>query len=63
MIKVGVGRWVFLLVPVHTCCPGQDPESRQTVVCVCSCVHVETQKHHYTKNNRIHHAIISTAGH
>jgi len=27
--------WMFLLVPAHTGCPGQIPQSRKTVVCVC----------------------------
>ena len=29
---------MFLLVPAHPGCPGQNPESRKTVVCVCACV-------------------------
>jgi len=29
---------MFLVVPAHTGCPGQNPESRKTVVCVCVCV-------------------------
>jgi len=29
---------MFLLVPVHPGCPGQIPQSRKTVVCVCVCV-------------------------
>jgi len=28
------GGWMFLLEPVHPGCPGQNPESRETVVCV-----------------------------
>jgi len=31
---------MFLLVPAHPVCPGQNLESRKTVVCVCVCVHV-----------------------
>ena len=27
--------WMFLLVPAHPGCPGQIPQSRKTVVCVC----------------------------
>ena len=27
---------MFLLVPAHPGCPGQIPQSRKTVVCVCS---------------------------
>ena len=30
---------MFLLVQAHPGCPGQNPESRKTVVCVCVCVH------------------------
>jgi len=26
---------MFLLVPAHPGCPGQIPQSRKTVVCVC----------------------------
>jgi len=29
---------MFLLVPAHPGCPGQNPQSRKTVVCVCVCV-------------------------
>ena len=29
---------MFLLVPAHPGCPGQFPQSRKTVVCVCVCV-------------------------
>jgi len=25
---------MFLLIPAHLCCPGQNPESHKTVVCV-----------------------------
>jgi len=35
---IGVSGWMFLLVPAHPGCPGQNPESRKTVVCVCVCV-------------------------
>ena len=31
---IGVSGWMFLLVPAHLGCPGQNPESRKTVVCV-----------------------------
>jgi len=27
--------WMFLLVPAHPGFPGQIPQSRKTVVCVC----------------------------
>jgi len=30
--------WMFLLVPAHPGCPGQIPQSRKAVVCVCVCV-------------------------
>ena len=30
---------MFLLVPAHPGCPGQFPQSRKTVVCVCVCVY------------------------
>jgi len=36
---IGVSWRVFLLVPAHLGCPGQNPESRKMVVCVCACVH------------------------
>jgi len=29
---------MFLLVPAHPGCPGQNPKSLRTVVCVCVCV-------------------------
>jgi len=29
---------MFLPVPAHPGCPGQNPESRKTVVCVCVCL-------------------------
>jgi len=32
---VSVIGWMFLLVPAYPDCPGQNPESRKTVVCVC----------------------------
>ena len=35
MTTIGVSGWMFLLVPAHPGCPGQNPESRKTVVCVC----------------------------
>jgi len=31
---------MFLLVPAHPGCPGQNPKSHKTVVCVCVCMHV-----------------------
>jgi len=33
---------MFLLVPAHPGFPGQIPQSRKTVVCVCVCVFWET---------------------
>jgi len=35
--------WMFLLVPAHPGCPGQFPQSRKTVVCVCVFVAIEGQ--------------------
>jgi len=32
---MSVSGWMFLLVPVHPGCPGQNPQSRKMVVCVC----------------------------
>jgi len=32
---IGVSGWMFLLVPAQPGCPGQNPYSRKTVVCVC----------------------------
>jgi len=29
---------MFLLAPSHPGCPGQNPESHKTVVCVCVCM-------------------------
>jgi len=29
---------MFLMVPAHPGCPGQNPESHKMVVCVCVCV-------------------------
>jgi len=29
---------MFLLVPADTCCPGQNPKTHKTVVCVYVCV-------------------------
>jgi len=29
---------MFLLVPAHLGCPGQNPESHKMVVCVCVCM-------------------------
>jgi len=34
MTTIGVSGLTFLLVPAHPGCPGQNPESRKTVVCV-----------------------------
>jgi len=31
---------MFLLVPAHPGCPGQIPQSRKMVVCVCVCYYV-----------------------
>jgi len=32
MTTIGVSGWMFLLLPAHLGCPGQNPESRKTVV-------------------------------
>ena len=37
MTTIGVSAWMFLLVPAHPCWPGQNPESRKMLVCVCVC--------------------------
>ena len=38
MTTMSVSGWMFLLVlPAHPGCPGQIPQSRKTVVCVCVC--------------------------
>jgi len=39
MTTTGVSGWMFLLVPAHTGCPEQNPESvKRLCVCVCVCV-------------------------
>jgi len=35
MIMICVSGWMFLLVRAHLGCPGQNPESRKMVVCMC----------------------------
>jgi len=35
---------MFLLVPAHPGFPGQIPQSRKTVVCVCMFTHYEDMK-------------------
>jgi len=35
MTTMSVSGWMFLLVPAHPGFPGQIPQSRKTVVCVC----------------------------
>jgi len=35
MTMIGVSGLMFLLVLAHPGCPGQTPESRKVVVCVC----------------------------
>jgi len=37
MTVIGVSGWMFLLVPAHLGCPGQNPESCKMVVCMCVC--------------------------
>jgi len=44
MITIGVSGQMFLLLPAHPGCPGQNPEIRKMVVvyvCVCVCVCVD----------------------
>jgi len=36
--------WMFLLVPAHPGFPGQIPQSRKTVVCVCVCKAMDKQQ-------------------
>jgi len=36
MTMIGVSGLMFLLVPAHPGCPGQNPESHKTAVCVCA---------------------------
>jgi len=48
---------MFLLVPAHPGFPGQIPQSRKTVVCVCVCVTLQqastlTNYYLYDNNNR-----------
>jgi len=38
MTLIDVTGRMFLLVPADLDCPGQNPESRKTVVCVCVCL-------------------------
>jgi len=35
MTTIGVSGRMFLLVPAHPGCSGQNPESRKMVVCMC----------------------------
>ena len=35
---------MFLLVPAHPGCPGQIPQSRKTVVCVCVLILIDEKK-------------------
>jgi len=35
MTTIGVSGRTFLLVLAHPGCPGQNPDSRKMVVCVC----------------------------
>ena len=40
-MSVSVSGWMFLLVPAHPGCPGQNPQSCKTFVCVCVCANCE----------------------
>jgi len=42
--------WMFLLVPAHPGCPGQFPESRKTVVCVCCACQMDSEMGHLVEN-------------
>jgi len=42
---IGVSGWMLLLVPAHPGWPGQNPESRKMVMCVCVCVFEANYKH------------------
>ena len=43
MTTTGVSGLMFLLVLAHPGCPGQNPENRKMVVCVCGCVCIVLQ--------------------
>jgi len=53
MTMMSVSGWMFLLVPAHPGCPGQIPQSRKTVVCVCMCVYWK-----WTISNAVNHSTI-----
>jgi len=44
MTAMGVSGWMFLLVPAHPGCPGQNPKSHKTVVCMYVCMYVSDTK-------------------
>jgi len=56
---------MFLLVPGHPGCPGQNPKSHKTVVCVCVCVCVHGQKQRDTQKvtDEINHHTYAQRGH
>jgi len=37
MATIGASGWMSVVIPAHPGCPGQNPESRKTVVCMCVC--------------------------
>ena len=44
---------MFLLIPAHPGCPGQTPQSRKMVVCVCVCALVERHKYIWIRDNML----------
>jgi len=44
---------MFLLVPAHPGFPGQIPQSRKTVVCVCVCYQIYTRDFFKASNCQI----------
>jgi len=44
-------RIIFIPCPAHPGCPGQNPESRKTVVCACACEYFLQFKKKYTNSN------------
>jgi len=50
---------MFLLVPAHPGFPGQIPQSRKTVVCVCVCVPLSGSYwiHTTSTNKFLHHFV------
>jgi len=65
---MSVSGWMFLLVPAHLGCPGQNPKSRKTVV-YCVCVPKFKEQNYPTKSDSsklmkhviIYHVLIQCA--